>query len=138
MTPELLNSARSLQAAPLPSASYQSSIGQNSIGQSSIGQNPATQNSPVNLLFVDSSVDNIDTLISEVKSNTQVIRLDGQSNGISQITDTLANYQNVASLSVVSHGESGQLQLGASTVSSASLSNFRDDLQEWQTSAHTD
>ncbi|MEM9536815.1 MAG: DUF4347 domain-containing protein [Cyanobacteria bacterium P01_E01_bin.45] len=128
MTPELLNSARPLQAAPLQSASYQSSI----------GQNPATQNSPVNLLFVDSSIDNIDTLISQVKDNTQVIRLDGQSNGISQITDALANYQDVASLSVVSHGESGQLQLGASTISSTSLSNVRDELQEWQTSLTVD
>ncbi|MEM9537438.1 MAG: DUF4347 domain-containing protein [Cyanobacteria bacterium P01_E01_bin.45] len=86
----------------------------------------------VNLLFVDSSVDNIDTLISQVKQDTQVIVLDGQTDGISQITDALSDYQNVSSLSVVSHGDSGQLQLGSSSLSSASLSSYRDELHSWQ------
>ena len=92
----------------------------------------------VNLLVVDSSVDNIDTLISQVKQGTQVIVLDSQTDGISQITDALSDYQNVSSLSVVSHGDSGQLHLGSSSLSSASLSSYRDELQGWQSVLTTD
>ncbi|MEM9567636.1 MAG: DUF4347 domain-containing protein [Cyanobacteria bacterium P01_E01_bin.34] len=91
----------------------------------------------VNLLFVDASVDNIDTLISQVKQGTQVIVLDSQTDGISQITDALSDHQNVSSLSVVSHGDSGQLQLGSSSISSASLSTYRDELQSWQSALST-
>ncbi|MGK7912707.1 MAG: DUF4347 domain-containing protein [Synechococcus sp.] len=94
--------------------------------------NQLGQSSGVNLLFVDSSVDNFDALIAQVKQDTQVIVLNGESDGITQITDALSEYQNVSSLSVVSHGQSGQLQLGSSTISSAALSRYRDELQSWQ------
>ncbi|MGK7912706.1 MAG: DUF4347 domain-containing protein, partial [Synechococcus sp.] len=119
MTPELLNGNSSLQAAhPLESTENKTSPG---------------NASAVNLMFVDSAVDNIDSLISQVKQGTQVVVLDGKSDGIAQITDALSDYQNVSSVSVVSHGESGQLELGSSTISAAALNQYSDELQQWQT-----
>ena len=123
MTPEVLNRGQANTTGAIAIADEDNQF----------GQAPG-----VNLLFVDSSVDNIDNLISQVEQGTQVVFLNNQSDGISQITDALANYQNVASLSVLSHGDSGQLQLGASTISSASLNNYRDELQSWQTSLSAD
>ncbi|MGK7912654.1 MAG: DUF4347 domain-containing protein, partial [Synechococcus sp.] len=92
------------------------------------------QSEAVNLMFVDAAVENIDALISQVARDTQVILLDADSDGIAQITDALSQFEDVASLNVVSHGDAGQIQLGSSTISSTNLAQYSSQLESWQDS----
>ena len=94
--------------------------------------NALMQSSGVSLMFVDSSVEQLDTLISEVKEGTEVIVLDDSLDGIAQVTDALANYENISSLHIVSHGSEGALQLGTATLDASQLENYETQLQSWQ------
>ncbi|MEM9537655.1 MAG: DUF4347 domain-containing protein [Cyanobacteria bacterium P01_E01_bin.45] len=90
------------------------------------------QSSPVSLTFIDAAVDDIDTLIAQVEQGTQVILLDSTRDGVSQITEALAHYDNVASLNIVSHGQAGELQLGSSTIGSGDLAGYTSQFRRWQ------
>ncbi|MEO1123598.1 MAG: DUF4347 domain-containing protein, partial [Cyanobacteria bacterium J06639_16] len=84
-----------------------------------------------NLLFVDAAVDDYQSLLDSVTEETEVFILNEQLDGITQISSILANYSNVSSLQIVSHGASGSLQLGSSTVSSGNLGEYQDELTGW-------
>ncbi|MGK7909764.1 MAG: DUF4347 domain-containing protein [Synechococcus sp.] len=110
--------------------------------ESSLGtsqeDNALTQSSGVSLMFVDSSVEQLDALVSEVKDGIEVIVLDDSLDGIAQVTETLANYENISSLHFVSHGASGAFQLGTTTLDASQLANYETQLQSWQQSLTQD
>ena len=77
------------------------------------------------LLIVDPTVSDYRGLISSINPTTQVAVLNPTQDGVKQIADILKRYKGIQSLHILSHGESGQLQLG-------------DNLLNWQTLAcHT-
>ena len=65
-----------------------------------------------NLVFVDSTVENYQGLISATKPDSELVILDPSRDGIEQISAELANYDNVAAVHIVSHGEPGSISLG--------------------------
>ncbi|MEX0268148.1 NPCBM/NEW2 domain-containing protein [Leptolyngbyaceae cyanobacterium UHCC 1019] len=82
-----------------------------------------------NLLFIDSAVADIDSLIRGAKSSS-VFVLDSNRDGVEQILDTLANYQNIGSVHIVSHGNAGSLQLGNTYLSTQTLPYYGLKLQQ--------
>ncbi|MEE9335605.1 MAG: DUF4347 domain-containing protein, partial [Granulosicoccaceae bacterium] len=70
------------------------------------------------IVFVDTKVDNYQTLVDDIINNTdnnrhiKVYLLDSQQNGIKQISDTLLNYDDLDAIHIISHGEDGNIQLG--------------------------
>jgi hypothetical protein len=54
--------------------------------------------------------------------------------GIEQISTELANYDNVAAIHIVSHGEPGEIQLGNSQLNLDSFKGYVDKLQRWSNS----
>ncbi len=86
-----------------------------------------------NILFIDSNIDNYQTLISGA-NNAQVILLDSSSDGIEQITETLSNYHQIDSIHILSHGEAGSLQLGSTNLNTSNLSSYSKDLATWSDS----
>ncbi|NEQ50914.1 MAG: DUF4347 domain-containing protein [Leptolyngbya sp. SIO3F4] len=93
----------------------------------------ATQNSLQisSIAFVDSKVTQADDLLQNLQANT-VILLNDRSSGIDQITQTLAQYTNLESVHIFSHGSQGKLQLGDSIFSQTSLSDYEAELESWQ------
>ncbi|MCY7282981.1 MAG: DUF4347 domain-containing protein, partial [Cyanobacteria bacterium CAN_BIN43] len=89
-----------------------------------------SQRSPQTLVFVDSEVEHLDTLIAGIE-NARVVVIDSQANGIDQITSVLAGYHQLASVQIISHGKSGAVQLGNAQLSSTTLNQYRDRLQSW-------
>jgi len=89
------------------------------------------------IIFVDSHVDNYQSLISSVPANTEVVVIDATNDGLKQITSALAGRSGVESIQILSHGDSGQLQLGSIQLNSETLSQYTDQLQSWS-SALTD
>ena len=60
-----------------------------------------------------------------------VILLNDQTDGVTQITQALAQYQDLESIHILSHGANATVQLGNSLLSRASLANYEEDLQQW-------
>ncbi len=74
-------------------------------------------------LFIDSRVDNIESLLDGIDPSIEVILLDSERDGLGQIADALASRSGVKSVHVISHGGPGSLQLGSSTVTESSLAD---------------
>ena len=76
------------------------------------------------LVFIDSNVEDYQSLISGVCPNAEVIILDETLNGIEQITERLATKQNIEAIHIISHGSGGSVQLGANTLNSSNIESF--------------
>ena len=77
------------------------------------------------IVFIDSRVPDLQGLLAGLLAGEQAFVLDPSSDGLQQIADILAanNLTDVSSISIVSHGETGELQLGSSLVTDASLAS---------------
>ena len=84
-----------------------------------------------NIVFIDSNVEGSYGLISQKADNTEVIVLDPNQDGIQQITEVLASEAEVSSIHLVSHGQSGKINLGNTELSLDTLDTYRDRLQNW-------
>ncbi|MEG5064016.1 DUF4347 domain-containing protein, partial [Microcoleus sp. B3-A4] len=84
------------------------------------------------LVFIDSSVEDYQSLINGVSPNAKVIILDETLDGIEQITERLAIEQNIEAIHIISHGSPGAVQLGANTLNSSNIESFGPQLQHWR------
>ncbi|MGV0027898.1 DUF4347 domain-containing protein [Phormidesmis priestleyi] len=91
------------------------------------------------LLFIDSRVQDYQSLLAGVRLGTEVYVLDStdavasQFPGgvITQITQTLMGRSNISSLHILSHGATGSLELGNDRVDLGDLNRHADQLQSW-------
>ncbi|MFN6484498.1 DUF4347 domain-containing protein [Nostoc sp. DedQUE02] len=83
------------------------------------------------LVIIDPKVENYETLVAGVLPNTSVVVLDNDRDGIEQINQVLASYQEVNSLHIVSHGAPGRVYLGNSQLSNETLNRYAEDVQSW-------
>lgn len=97
-----------------------------------------SQTVAADLVFVDSGVDNLDVLLSETPAGAEVVLLSNDQPGLQQINDVLKSHSNVRSVHIVSHGRSGQIQLGGQSVDEAALVANQDLLRSWSSSLHAD
>lgn len=86
-----------------------------------------------NIIFVNSNLDNYQSLIYDV-NNAEVILLDSTRYGVEQVTQALANYTEVDSIHIVSHGRAGTVQIGFTELNADNLDNYASDLQSWSES----
>ncbi|HHJ15081.1 MAG TPA: DUF4347 domain-containing protein, partial [Gammaproteobacteria bacterium] len=63
--------------------------------------------------------------------NTVYIVLDAERDGVEQISEILAQYQDVTAVHLFSHGASGFLRLGNNALTSARLEDYREQLAGW-------
>ena len=76
------------------------------------------------------------TLISGIQAD-HIVTLDPNQDGVEQISDYLAQYNGIQSLSIFSHGSEGAIQLGNTMLDSSSLEQYSDELGEWGRSLST-
>ena len=77
---------------------------------------------PVNeIVFVDTHVENYETILAGINPNIQIVLLDNQKDGVKQMADYLAQHQSVDSIHIISHGSSGSLQLGTGSLTLNSM-----------------
>lgn len=78
---------------------------------------------PTQVVIIDAAVEDAAVLISGIKNpaNTDIYVLDVGENGVEQISDILAKYQNLDAVHLFSHGGDGFLQLGNSTLNSGNV-----------------
>ncbi|MGL5132461.1 MAG: DUF4347 domain-containing protein, partial [Planktothrix sp.] len=85
------------------------------------------------VVFIDSSVENYETLLQGVDPSAEVIILDPNQDGIDQISSILSTQKDIDALHIISHGESGSLQLGNTVLDQNTLSKYTEQFQKWQT-----
>ncbi|MEM7578444.1 MAG: DUF4347 domain-containing protein, partial [Cyanobacteria bacterium P01_A01_bin.80] len=90
------------------------------------------------IAFVDSQLPNYQSLIDGFDENVQVFLLNGNDNGLNQITQTLENYQNLDAIHLFSHGSAGGVELGNVLLTQDNLTNYQNQLQAWGNSLTVD
>ncbi|TAF01390.1 MAG: DUF4347 domain-containing protein [Oscillatoriales cyanobacterium] len=85
------------------------------------------------IAFIDSALDDRQTLHNGIAPGTEVISLNRVRNGVEQITKALASRSGITSIHIISHGSPGSLQLGATKLSLTNLKTYAKQLQQWST-----
>jgi lipopolysaccharide export system protein LptA len=77
------------------------------------------------VIFIDSRVPDIQDLLAGLEPGAQAFVLDAGSDGLQQIADILAanNLSDLSSISIVSHGATGELALGSSLITDGTLAD---------------
>ncbi|MBD2512805.1 cadherin-like domain-containing protein [Nostoc muscorum FACHB-395] len=86
---------------------------------------------PVHLVFIDSAIEDIQTLIDGVVADAQVVVLHPEVDGVMQITQALQNQPNVGTIHLVAHGTPGCLCLGNAQLSLKTLEGYAAQLRTW-------
>ena len=98
----------------------------------SLKPDPTLENNS-DILVVDSSIDNYQSLISGI-DHAEIILLEPSKNGIEQITEALTIYSEVDSIQIISHGQVGSLQLGSTNLNADNLDSYAEDFAAWSES----
>ncbi|MEB3826297.1 DUF4347 domain-containing protein, partial [Phormidium sp. CCY1219] len=97
------------------------------------GQNNVTRS----LVFIDSQLQDYETLVAGVKEDIEVAVIDGDRDGIEQISTQLSTYAKqfgkLDAIHIISHGSSGCLQLGNSSLNLETLPHYKAIVQQWRT-----
>ncbi|MEF8699739.1 MAG: VCBS domain-containing protein [Candidatus Accumulibacter sp. UW20] len=83
--------------------------------------------SALNIYFVDAGIVDLDSLIAGLPVGAEVHLLDGGSDGLSQMLAAIGGRSGLGSIQILSHGASGQLQLGSAWYDSSTLAARADD-----------
>lgn len=82
------------------------------------------------ILFIDALVQDIDTLLSTIDPSIEVILLNNQQDGLTQIANALAGRSDIDAVHVISHGGPGSLQLGNGEITEATLAGQAEQLAQ--------
>ncbi|MGQ0555786.1 MAG: cadherin domain-containing protein [Nitrospiraceae bacterium] len=82
--------------------------------------NPGESRSEV--VFVDPTVPNYQEMLAGMAPHIEVIMLDGGQDGVEQMAEALSGRSGIDAIHLISHGSSGELQLGTGTLNAQSMS----------------
>jgi hypothetical protein len=85
------------------------------------------------IIFVDSSLQDYQSLIQGEK-DSEVVILNDNFSGITQITNALAGKSGIDAIHILSHGISGSVTLGSDTLNNKDLAQFSQEIQGWKKS----
>ncbi|PSB22563.1 hypothetical protein C7B76_03655, partial [filamentous cyanobacterium CCP2] len=87
------------------------------------------------LVFIDSAIENIEHLLNGISPSTllnaAIVIINAQRDGVEQISEVIDAYGDIKSIHIVSHGEVGFIQLGATQLCHATLDRYTNQLQHW-------
>ncbi|WP_143437571.1 DUF4347 domain-containing protein, partial [Hydrocoleum sp. CS-953] len=88
--------------------------------------------SPQQIVFIDSNIEDYQSLANGVLPGTKVVILRPTADGVQQITKVLKKYPYIPSIHIVSHGTPGCLYLGNSQLNINSINNdYCQELEAW-------
>ena len=91
-----------------------------------------------NITFILDNVPDYETLAAGVNSDTGVYVLNTQEDVLSQMKEVLSQYNELDALHLVSHGNSGSLNLGDVQLSSSNLDEYKEILEQIGASLNDD
>ncbi len=92
----------------------------------------STQSTIRELVIIDMRVEDYESLISNLSRDSKVYYIDGQQDGVLQLTNILREYQNLDALHIVTHGDSGLLELGSIILDIDNINQYQESLAVWR------
>ncbi|MFN6566016.1 ELWxxDGT repeat protein [Dendronalium sp. ChiSLP03b] len=83
------------------------------------------------IVFIDTTVEDYQSLVAGVLIDTEVIILDADRDGVEQISALLARRFGVNTLHIVSHGAPGRVYLGKTELGQHNLNSYAGQLIKW-------
>ena len=83
------------------------------------------------VLFVDPRVANWQTLAASVDKSVQVILIDPNRDGISQVTQALQGRSDLKSIQFLTYGSAGQIELGNAPITADALAAAKQQVASW-------
>jgi len=101
------------------------------------------QTHALELVFVDTATPDYQMLLDDIATRSgeqglEVVMLDGDSDGIEQITETLAGRTNVGAIHIISHGSDGVVELGQGVLDAGSIEKNSNEIARWSTALTED
>ncbi|MEH2264703.1 Calx-beta domain-containing protein [Nostoc sp.] len=86
-----------------------------------------------NIVFIDTAVLDYQSLVAGITLGSEVVILDHNRDGLTQISEFLAGCKpdSVESVHIVSHGGEGSLQLGSTYLNLTNLNSYANQLRNW-------
>jgi hypothetical protein len=94
----------------------------------------ATISAPIELMFIDPSTENVEQLISAIRSNIDIFVIDNSSDPWIQMSQVIAENSNISAIHIVSHGSDGRIILAGQDYERSDLQARADILSGWKTS----
>ncbi|WP_179228285.1 DUF4347 domain-containing protein [Leptolyngbya ohadii] len=82
-------------------------------------------------VFIDAQVHQYRHLLAYLSPGVKAFLLSPEVDGVVQISQILAQFENVESIHIVAHGSPGAISLGSSQISLDTLSHYSQDLKRW-------
>lgn len=89
-----------------------------------------TQPTRNEIAFVDTSVSNWSAMVASLGNTVEVVALDGTTDGLSQIANSLQGRSGLDAIHIISHGSAGNLQLSGVDYTAESIGRSYSRLQE--------
>jgi hypothetical protein len=83
------------------------------------------------IVFIDSRVNNYQSLATEIESETEAVILDSTQDGVEQITQRLASCTDIETIHILYNGGKRSLQLGSNQLHIDNLELYTNQLQKW-------
>ncbi|WP_344961742.1 DUF4347 domain-containing protein, partial [Oceanisphaera sediminis] len=91
---------------------------------------PSQNNGRKEVAFVDSSVEDYQTLVDGIGAGIEVQLIDGSEDGLAQLAVWAQQNQGYDAIHILSHGSDGALQLGSLTLNDSNIAEYSNDLQQ--------
>ena len=88
----------------------------------------ADADAPVELVFIDNSLEDLDTLVTAIPEGSEIYFIDSASDGFDQIAGLLDGRDSIDAIHIIGHGRAGEVLLGTASLSSASLTEHTEAL----------
>jgi hypothetical protein len=88
----------------------------------------ADADAPVELVFIDNSLEDLDTLVAAIPEGSEIYFIDSASDGFDQIAGLLDGRDNIDAIHIIGHGRAGEVLLGTASLSSVSLTEHSEVL----------
>ena len=92
------------------------------------------------IVFIDESVNDYQTFIDDLNNNNdgtinfEIVLLDNATDGVEQISETLATHDDVDAIHIISHGDDGSVKLGNTWLNTNNVDEYSDSINAWGSS----
>ena len=86
-------------------------------------------NSRKEIVFIDSGVDNYQTIVDAIDSSKSIYLIDSNENGFEKMQNVLQGQSDVDAVHIIGHASAGQVVLGNSILNADTINSFSNTLQ---------
>ena len=86
------------------------------------------RNDKKNIVFIDSAVEDYETITSSFKENTEFYLINANEDGFKRINEILKDRENIDALHLIGHGSSGQILFGNAFLNNDTIDSYQTTL----------